>query len=190
MGLTRYRFGYVQFDKVEEATNAIEKQHLQVIAGRQVVVQYARSHLDVRRPELPPTNTLFIGGIPFEFTDRDIQELFADVKNVIDVRIPVDRRTGMPRGFAHAEFLSVEYALRGKEVLMRKEPYGRRLRVHFAERKRVGRLWPENEKKRAKFEERIRERAAREAEEERIREAAEEYQADESGEFYLDERRV
>lgn len=166
-----YRFGYVQYETVEQAQNAIEKQNLQILAGRQVVVQYARSHLDVQEKNIEPSNTLFVGGIPFELTDRDLQDLFRDVKNVIDIRVPVDRRTGMPRGFAHAEFLNVEYALRGKEVLMRKEPYGRKLRVHFAERRRVGMMLPSNENARAQFEQRVEEREHRRALEDELREA-------------------
>lgn len=166
-----YRFGYVQYETVEQAQNAIEKQNLQILAGRQVVVQYARSHLDVQEKNIEPSNTLFVGGIPFELTDRDLQDLFRDVKNVIDIRVPVDRRTGMPRGFAHAEFLNVEYALRGKEVLMRKEPYGRKLRVHFAERRRVGMMLPSNENARAQFEQRAEEREHRRALEDELREA-------------------
>lgn len=193
--LTHYRFGYVQFDTVEEAKTAIEKQHMGILAGRASVVQYARSHINEKRTEAAPSNTLFIGGIPFELTDRDLQELFRDVKNVIDVRVPVDRRTGMPRGFAHAEFLNVEYARRGKEVLMRKEPYGRKLRVHFAERKRIGIMTPDNENKRAKFEQRVEAREARQAQEDQMREAEEESEegAEESlsGEYVqTDEKRI
>lgn len=123
-----------------------------------------------------------------------MQELFADVKNVIDIRIPVDRRSGMPRGFAHAEFLNEEYARRGMEVLMRKEPYGRKLTVNFAVRKRAGLLKDDNEIKRAKFERRVEEREARQAEEEQLREAEAEAQewADDHlpEEYHLDERRV
>lgn len=188
-----YSFGYVQFDTVEQAQNAIEKQHMQIIAGRQVVVQFARSHIQPQVSDYPPSNTIFIGGIPFELTDRDIQDLFADVKNVIDIRVPVDRRSGMPRGFAHAEFLNEEYARRGMEVLMRKEPYGRKLRVNFAERKRIGIMARDNEHKRAKFEERVNEREARQAEEEQMRELeadAHDWAYEPPGEHHLDEKRV
>lgn len=143
---------------------------MQIIAGRQVVVQYARSHLEWNRPEHPPSNTLFVGGIPFELTDRDVQKLFIDLRNTIDIRIPVDRRSGMPRGFAHVEFLSVEHAYRGMEVLMRKEPYGRKLRVHFADRKSVGIMKKENEYKRARFEKLRSEREGELREEEELRE--------------------
>lgn len=166
---------------------------MQIIAGRQVVVQYARSHIEESRPEHPPSNTLFVGGIPFELTDRDIQNLFKDVRNTIDIRVPVDRRSGMPRGFAHVEFLTVEHAYQGMEVLMRKEPYGRKLRVYFADRKRIGIMTRENENKRAKFEQRVAEREARRNEEQELREEEEarEWEGDFlSDEYDLDEKRV
>ena len=54
--------------------------HLQVFEGRQVVVQF--SHAQLRRDiaSNPPSNTLFIGNVAYELTDRDIQAIFADVK--------------------------------------------------------------------------------------------------------------
>lgn len=143
---------------------------MRILEGRPVVVHFARSHIE-RPADNEPSNTLFIGRIPFELTDRDLQDLFRDVKNVVDIRIPVSRRTGMPRGFAHAEFLNTEFAMRGKEVLMRKEPYGRKLRVEYAERKRVGMMVPSNEHARAKFEERTKECEERRTLEDELREA-------------------
>lgn len=132
-----YRFGYVEFASVEDAANAIEKQHMQVMEGRETVVQYARGFIERKKTEHKPTNTLFIGGIPFELTDRDLQDLFADIKNLVDVRVPVDRRTGMPRGFAHAEFLNTEFASRAMEILRLKRPYGRKLKVHFTDSRKI-----------------------------------------------------
>ena len=132
-----YRFGYVEFASVEDAANAIEQQHMQVMEGRETVVQYARGFIERKSTEHKPTNSLFIGQIPFELTDRDLQELFRDIKNVVDVRVPVDRRTGMPRGFAHAEFLNTEFAARAREILRLKRPYGRKLKVHFTDSRKV-----------------------------------------------------
>ncbi|KAJ5547192.1 hypothetical protein N7494_004777 [Penicillium frequentans] len=136
-------FGYVQFDTIEEAKLAVEKQHMKVLAGRPVVLQYARSAIQHKKTELKPTNTLFIGGIPYELTDRDIQDLFSDVHNTVDIRVPVDRRSGVPRGFAHVEFIDIQSAMWGMEVLARKAPYGRKLKVEFTHRKKVGMMHSE-----------------------------------------------
>lgn len=144
--------------------------HSTVFEGRQVVVHYARTNFNYRRASYPPTETLFIGNLPLEMTDRDLQNLFHEVKNLTDVRIPVDRRSGMPRGFAHAEFISTDAAMQAMEILARQSPYGRKLHVNFAERKRVGMMKPkpepvDKEQARAEAEARRRERARREEEE-------------------------
>ena len=87
----------------------------------------------------PPSKTLFIGNLAFEMSDADLNKLFRDIRNVIDVRVAIDRRTGQPRGFAHADFVDVDSAVKGKEALMGKEVYGRALRVDFSSGSREGR---------------------------------------------------
>lgn len=84
------------------------------------------------RGEVEPTKTLFIGNLAFEMSDADLNKLFRDIRNVIDVRVAIDRRTGQPRGFAHADFVDVESAMKGKEMLSEKEVYGRKLRVDYS----------------------------------------------------------
>jgi len=79
-----------------------------------------------------PSKTLFLGNIPFEMSDADLNKLFRDIKDVIDVRVAIDRRTGQPRGFAHADFKNVESAVAAKEALYGKELYGRTLRVDYS----------------------------------------------------------
>ncbi|CAG8909850.1 unnamed protein product [Penicillium egyptiacum] len=127
-------FGYVTFSTIEEATHAITQQHGGILEGREVVVQFSntvyRSMADSK-----PSQTLYIGNVPYELTDQDLQDLLADLHGVKDVRIPVDRRTGLPRGFGHIDFADQSNASHAKEVLSRKEPYGRKLVVSFAKRK-------------------------------------------------------
>ncbi|OQD69169.1 hypothetical protein PENPOL_c002G08550 [Penicillium polonicum] len=127
-------FGYVTFTTVEEATEAISQMHGSIFEGRNVVVQFSntiyRSMADNK-----PTKTLYIGNVPYELTDQDLQDLFDDIPGVTDVRIPVDRRTGLPRGFGHVDFADQNSSSHAKEVLSRKAPYGRKLVVSFAKHK-------------------------------------------------------
>jgi RNA recognition motif-containing protein len=58
--------------------------------------------------------------------------MFKDLKNIVDVRVAIDRRTGAPRGFAHADFVDVASAQLAKEALHGKEYYGRTLRVDYS----------------------------------------------------------
>ena len=68
----------------------------------------------------------------FEMTDRDLNNLFREIKNVIDVRVAIDRRTGQPRGFAHADFVDVASAERASAEWNGKVVCGRALRVDFS----------------------------------------------------------
>lgn len=124
-------FGYVYFSSVAEATAAIEAKNQTTFEGRTIVVNYQVENKN-RVVATDPSKTLFIGNIPFEMSDTDLNKLFRDIKNVVDVRVAIDRRTGQPRGFAHADFLDIESASSGKEALHGKELYGRRLRVDFS----------------------------------------------------------
>lgn len=65
-------------------------------------------------------------------TDRDLNNLFKGIKNVVDVRVAIDRRTGQPRGFAHADFTDTKSAMEGFKVLETKETYGRKLRIDYS----------------------------------------------------------
>ncbi|PBP21615.1 RNA binding domain containing protein [Diplocarpon rosae] len=125
-------FAYVEFATVEEATAAIEAKHQTVLEGRRLVVNFMNKRDGRNSGESPPSKTLFIGNLAFEMSDADLNKLFRDIRNVIDVRVAIDRRTGQPRGFAHADFVDVESAVKGMEALAGKEVYGRTLRVDFS----------------------------------------------------------
>lgn len=113
----------------------------QTIDGRRISVQYSHTRgqskprTDGPRPSRPlnePSNTLFIGNMAFDMTDQDLNNLFAKIKNVADVRVAIDRRTGQPRGFAHAEFYDVESAKTAMQLLKDTEVKGRVLRLDFS----------------------------------------------------------
>ncbi|KAL2436353.1 hypothetical protein ABEF95_008866 [Exophiala dermatitidis] len=132
-------FGYVDFSTQEAADAALEALNMQMFEGRRITVQYAARSSGMmdtpnttRRPMNPPSKTLFIGNMSFEMTDRDLSNLFRGIRNVIDVRVAIDRRTGQPRGFAHADFIDVKSAMEAMKVLSEKEIYGRRLRVDYS----------------------------------------------------------
>ena len=107
-----------------------------IFHGRRMAVQFHRKRepINVTKPRhvTQPTKTLFIGNMSFEMSDKDLNDLFREVRNVVDVRVAIDRRTGAPRGFAHADFIDVESAMKARAYLQDKEIYGRRLRVDFS----------------------------------------------------------
>lgn len=116
--------------------------HGQLFEGRTLVAQYAfrrpreprREPRDMSRTEAenPESRVLFIGNMSFDISDKDLNDLFLEVDNCTDVRIAMDRRTGLPRGFAHATFTNVESAISAREYLNGKEVYGRNLRIDYS----------------------------------------------------------
>lgn len=113
----------------------------QLFEGRRLLVSFAVTDEGERRPDRParesgpvnpPSKTLFIGNMSFEMTDKDLNQLFRGIRNVIDVRVAIDRRTGQPRGFAHADFVDTKSAMDALKILSEKENYGRKLRIDYS----------------------------------------------------------
>jgi RNA recognition motif-containing protein len=138
-GLSR-GFGYVEFKNISDAQAAIDNLDMQVFEGRNLVVQFHEPKPNSRTRNVgtgnyepnSPSKTLFIGNMSFEMSDKDLNDLFRDIRNVMDVRVAIDRRTGQPRGFAHADFIDVASASKARDVLKEKTIYGRQLRVDFS----------------------------------------------------------
>lgn len=132
----KYRFGYIEFENTDDAVKALQAMNQSVFHGRRMAVQFHRKRepINLTRPRYPaePSKTLFIGNMSFEMSDKDLNDLFREVRNVVDVRVAIDRRTGAPRGFAHADFIDVESATKAREYLKDKEIYGRKLRVDYS----------------------------------------------------------
>ncbi|KAK6342806.1 hypothetical protein TWF718_008193 [Orbilia javanica] len=128
-------FGYIEFEEQAAATAAVQKMHGLIVDGRRINVQYVlrpdRDNSGSSGEPNPPSRTLFIGNLSFDITDKDLNELFAGVRNCTDVRVAIDRRTGQPRGFAHADFVDVASAEAAKSELETKSIYGRQIRIDY-----------------------------------------------------------
>jgi nucleolin len=102
-----------------------------------VIVQYSAANTRTpfeNRPRRKPTRSLYIGNLAFDLTDRELNDLFKSVRNIVEVRVAVDRETGQPRGFAHADFIDTASAQAALEILASKAPHGRRLKIDFSQR--------------------------------------------------------
>ncbi|KAI9677990.1 MAG: hypothetical protein M1817_005934 [Caeruleum heppii] len=127
---------FVQYTDQASADRAIEQMHNQVYEGRQLAVQYAAGKtVGQRQARTPsqPSRTLFIGNMSFDMTDTDLNNLFSDVKDVVDVRVAIDRSSGQPKGFAHADFVDVSSAQEALKQLTGREILGRTLRLDFGQ---------------------------------------------------------
>jgi RNA recognition motif-containing protein len=75
---------------------------------------------------------LYVGNLPYDTTETDLQELFAGAGQVSTVNIVRDRATGQARGFAFVEMSDAESAQRAISDLDRHQLGGRSLTVNEA----------------------------------------------------------
>ena len=75
---------------------------------------------------------LYVGNLPFETTESDLQALFEGTGQVSTINIVRDRDTGRARGFAFVEMSDVESARRAISELDRYQYGGRSLTVNEA----------------------------------------------------------
>lgn len=75
---------------------------------------------------------LYVGNLPYEATEDDLQELFAAAGTVESVNVMRDRMTGRARGFAFVEMATEEEAQAAITQLNEKPFGGRTLTVNEA----------------------------------------------------------
>jgi len=78
------------------------------------------------------SSKVFVGNLSFDTTSDELQELFAQGGEGVEVVVPTDRATGRPRGFAFVEFATPEQASEAISKFDGFELSGRRLRVNEA----------------------------------------------------------
>ena len=130
----------MEYESTDASAKALTMFNMQNFEGRRLTVQYslprgprqASGNSTTQYGMNAPTKTLFIGNMSFDMSDRDLNLLFREIKNVVDVRVAIDRRTGQPRGFAHADFVDVGSAEAAMADLKNKVVHGRALRVDFS----------------------------------------------------------
>jgi RNA recognition motif-containing protein len=82
--------------------------------------------------ELRMNTKLYVGNLPYETTESDLQALFGGTGQVSTVNIVRDRATGQARGFAFVEMSDAEGARRAIAELDRHQVGGRSLTVNEA----------------------------------------------------------
>ena len=76
---------------------------------------------------------MFVGNLNFQTTQTELETLFAEAGEVVEVFVPTDRNTGRPRGFAFVEFADEESIAKAIEELDGREVGGRQIRVNEAQ---------------------------------------------------------
>ena len=78
---------------------------------------------------------LYVGNLPYDTTETDLQDLFAGAGSVESVNVMRDMATGRARGFAFVEMGSDEEAQQAISMLNEKPFGGRNLTVNEAKPK-------------------------------------------------------
>ncbi len=77
-------------------------------------------------------NRLFVGNLPYQTAENDLQDYFSQAGVVSSVNLMFDKVTGKSRGFAFIEFTTAEEAKKAVEQFHGKEFQGRILTVNIA----------------------------------------------------------
>ncbi|OGI20001.1 MAG: hypothetical protein A3B68_01190 [Candidatus Melainabacteria bacterium RIFCSPHIGHO2_02_FULL_34_12] len=75
---------------------------------------------------------IFVGNLPFEVTDFELEDIFKEYGEVASAKVIVDRRTGRSRGFGFVEMGTEDGAQQAVEALNGLEVKGRAINVSFA----------------------------------------------------------
>jgi len=76
---------------------------------------------------------LYVGNLSYNVTEPELREVFAEGgRNVVEVKIVMDRDTGRPRGFAFVEMGSDDEASQAIQSLTGREVSGRAINVSEA----------------------------------------------------------
>lgn len=84
---------------------------------------------------------LYVGNLPFHFTEKDVQELFGQYGSVVSTALVLDRDTGRTRGFGFVEMATRGEGHKAMETLNGSTLEHRQLVVNEqqAKKKKVGR---------------------------------------------------
>jgi len=135
-------FGYVHF-ATTEAVEAALLMNGKEIEGRAVNIDKSlpRNPNTAREKraktfgdnQSPPSAVLFVGNLSFNLGEDQLWETFGEHGDVKSVRVPTDRESGRPKGFAYVEFSDVESAKKAHGTLQGYEMDGRTLRLDFSQ---------------------------------------------------------
>ena len=77
-------------------------------------------------------NKLFVGRLPYSSNDSDLQQLFAQIGNVLSAKVITDRYSGQSKGFGFVEMETPELAQEAIDKLNGTDFGGRKIIVNEA----------------------------------------------------------
>ncbi|RKP03134.1 hypothetical protein CXG81DRAFT_1780, partial [Caulochytrium protostelioides] len=143
-------YGYVDYTTKAAAEEAIEKLNGAELDGRPLRVDMstqkpqrapggAPARGRVEAPQSTPTTTLFLGNLPFNCSETDIDSAFSSFGSIASIRLPTSRETGEFRGFGYVSFNDVATAKAALDAMNGEYIHGRSMRIDYAgERQSAG----------------------------------------------------
>lgn len=132
-------YGYVDFETKQAAEDAVEKMRGAEIEGRSVNVDMSQGKKKpadraARFGDVPsnPSDTLFVGNLPFDVDQNEVQDLFSQYGTVLSVRLPTHPDTQQPKGFGYVQMGSVDDAKAAFEKLASHPINGRPIRLDYS----------------------------------------------------------
>mmetsp|Transcript_19806 Transcript_19806/g.41247 ORF Transcript_19806/g.41247 Transcript_19806/m.41247 type:complete len:371 (-) Transcript_19806:198-1310(-) len=93
----------------EEAT-AVDADQVVSEAVDEAIAEISDEEEEDKKRVLRERYTVFLGNLPFEVTKDEIEEFCAEYGEVRQVTVPVNRESGLPRGFAFVDFGTLDQA--------------------------------------------------------------------------------
>jgi RNA recognition motif-containing protein len=75
---------------------------------------------------------LYVGNLPYQVTEDQLKELFAEAGEVVSAKIITDRMTGQPKGFGFVEMSTKQEGQRAISMINGRVVEGRPLTVNEA----------------------------------------------------------
>ena len=75
---------------------------------------------------------IYVGNLPYQLTDVELDELFAEFGSVLNARVITDKYSGRSKGFGFVEMPNQEEAEEAIKQLDGKEVSGRNIKVNEA----------------------------------------------------------
>ncbi|XP_019900922.1 nucleolin isoform X4 [Esox lucius] len=124
----------IQFDSVEDATEALDSALNQEICGRVIRVEFSQDRSTKKSHQIAtgPSKTLMVQNLAKETREETLRSAF---EGAVKARITKDKETGESRGFGFVEFESSEVCRDVKEVMEDLEIDGSKVTLVFAKPK-------------------------------------------------------
>ncbi|MEW5306036.1 MAG: hypothetical protein WDW38_009974 [Sanguina aurantia] len=80
-----------------------------------------------------PTNTIFIGNIPYDVTEPQLIAIFSEVGPIKHMRMMQDKESGQAKGYAFCEYYDKSVSMQAVQHLNKHEISGRTLKVDYGD---------------------------------------------------------